>query len=80
MVRWTLAEPERLGTAWGVRAASMAGVNSEIRTRLHEHARITMVSTMPRWPPVGGHPAIVVAIKMQLGRAQERSAWEDGWC
>jgi hypothetical protein len=49
------------------------------RTRLHEHARITMVPITPRWPPVGGCPAMVVAIKMQLGRStQERSAWEGG--
>ncbi len=29
LVRWTLAEPGWLGTASGVRAASMAGLNSE---------------------------------------------------
>jgi hypothetical protein len=35
-------------------------------TRLHELARITMVSTMSRWPPMNGHPAMVVAIIVQL--------------
>ena len=59
-----------------MRAASMAGVNSDGRD--HEHARSVMVPTMSRWPPVGGHPAMVVAIVVQLGRAQERSAWEGG--
>ena len=48
------------------------------RTGLHKHARITMVPTMSRRPPVGGHPAMEVAIEVQLGRAQERSAWEGG--
>jgi hypothetical protein len=33
---------------------------------------------MSRWPPVGGHPAMVVAIEVRLGRTQERSAWEGG--
>ncbi len=47
-------------------------------TRLHKHARVTMVPTMSRWPPVGGYPAMVVAIELQLGRAQEGSAWEGG--
>ena len=47
-------------------------------TGLHKHARVTMVPTMSRWPPVGGHPAMVVAIEMRLGRKQERSAWEGG--
>ncbi len=59
-------------------AGSEHGWGELRRTRLHEHARITMVPTMPRWPPVGGHPAMVVAIKVQLGRTQERSAWEGG--
>jgi hypothetical protein len=44
----------------------------------HEHARSIMVPTMSRWPPVGGHPAMVVAIKVRLGGTQERSAWEGG--
>ena len=48
------------------------------RTRLHEHERIAMVPTMSRWPPVSGHPAMVVAIEVQLRRAQEGSAWEGG--
>ncbi len=33
--------------------------------------RIALVPTMPRWPPVGGHPAMVVAIEMQFRRAQK---------
>jgi hypothetical protein len=37
-----------------------------------------MVPTMFRWPPVGGHPAMVVAIEVRLGGTQERSAWEGG--
>ena len=44
----------------------------------HEHTRSTMVSTMSRWPPVGGHPAMVVAIDMRLGGTQKRSTWEGG--
>jgi hypothetical protein len=59
-------------------AGSEHGWGELRRTRLHEHARITMVPTMPRWPPVGGHPAMVVAIKMQLGRTQKRSGLEGG--
>ncbi len=63
----------------GIRGAgSEHGWGELRRTGLHEHARITMVPTMPRWPPVGGHSAMVVAIEVQLGRAQERSAWEGG--
>ncbi len=45
------------------------------RTSLHKHARITMVPTLTRWPPVSGHPAMVVAIEVQFGRVQERGAW-----
>ncbi len=61
----------------GIRGAGSEHSWSELRrTGLHEHARITIVPTMSRWPPVGGHPAMVVAIEVQLGRAQERSAWE----
>ena len=41
----------------------------------HEVARGAMVPTMTRWPPVGGHPAMVVAVEMVLGGAQERGAW-----
>ncbi len=63
----------------GIRGAgSEHGWGELRRVGLHEHARITMVPTMTRWPPVGGHPAMVMAIKVQLGRAQERSAWEGG--
>ena len=63
----------------GIRGAgSEHGWGELRRTGLHKHARITMVPTMSRWPPVGGHPAMVVAIEVQLGRAQEGSAWEDG--
>ncbi len=35
--RWTLVEPGWLGTASGVRAASMAGVNSEGRDFINWH-------------------------------------------
>jgi hypothetical protein len=35
--RWTLVEPGWLGTASGVRAASMAGVNSEGRDFMNWH-------------------------------------------
>jgi hypothetical protein len=56
----------------GIRGAgSEHGWGELRRTGLHEHARITMVPTMSRWPPVGGHPAMVVAIEVQLGRARE---------
>jgi hypothetical protein len=73
LVRWTLAEPEWLGTASGVRAVSIAGVNSERRDYINMHGS----PWCPR-PPVGGHPAMVVAIEVQRGRAQERGAWEGG--
>jgi hypothetical protein len=36
--RWTLVEPGWLGTASGVRAASMGGVNSEGRDFINWHA------------------------------------------
>ncbi len=45
---------------------------------LHKHARVAMVPTISRWPPVSGHPAMVVAMKVQFRRAQERSAWQGG--
>ncbi len=83
--RGTLGEGKHIGTLDigrarvvrdGIgRAGSEHGWGELRRTRLHEHARITMMRTLPRWPPVGGHPAMMVAIKMQLGRTQERSAW-----
>ncbi len=87
--RATLGEGKHIGTLDIGRARvvirnGIGGAGSEHgwgelrRTGLHEHARITMVSTMTRWPPVGGHPAMMVAIKRQLGRAEERSAWEGG--
>jgi hypothetical protein len=37
MARWTLVEPGWLGTASGVRAANMAGVNSEGRDFINWH-------------------------------------------
>ncbi len=61
----------------GIRG-SIAGVNSEGRKFINMHGSPVMVPTMSRWPPVGGHPAMVGAIEVQLGRAQERSAWEGG--
>ncbi len=87
-IRGTLGEGPHIGTldicqARVVRdgiggAGSEHGWGELRRARLHEHARVAMVPTMPRWPPVGGHPVMVVAIKMRLGRTQERSAWEGG--
>jgi hypothetical protein len=66
----SLEEPGWLGTASGVRAASMGG--GELGgTRLHELARVSMVTPMTRWPPVSGHPAMKVTIKVQFGRAGE---------
>ena len=59
-------------------AGSEHGWGELRRAGHHEHARSTMVPTMTRWPPVGGHPAMVVAIEVCLGRTQERSAWEGG--
>ncbi len=56
-------------------AGSEHGWGEFRRARLHKHARVAMVPTMTRWPPVGGYPAIVVAIEVRLGRTQERSAW-----
>jgi hypothetical protein len=60
----------------GIRGAGSEHSWGELR--LDEHAQSTMVPTMSRWPPVGGHPAMVVAIKVQLGRMQERSAGKGG--
>ncbi len=57
-------------------AGSLHGRGELGRTGLHKHASIAMVSTISGWPPVSGHPAMVVAIEMQFGRAQERSAWK----
>ena len=81
----TLGEGTHIGTLNICRARvvrdGIGGAGSEHgwgelrRTGLHKHARITMVPTMSRWPPVGGHPAMVVAKQMPLGRAKERSAW-----
>ncbi len=56
-------------------ARSLHGRGELGRMGLHEHARIAMVPTISRSPPVSGHPAMVVAIKVQFGRAKERSAW-----
>ena len=56
-------------------AGSEHGWGELRRAGHHEHARSTMVPTMTRWPPVGGHPAMVVAVEMVLGGAQERGAW-----
>ncbi len=40
----------------------------------HEHARSAMVSTMSRWPPVSGNPAMVVAIEVQFRRVRQKGA------
>ena len=51
----------------GIRGAGSEHSWGELRrTELHKHARITMVPTMSRWPPVGGHPAMEVAIEVQF--------------
>ncbi len=61
----------------GIRGAGSEHGWGELRGMgIHKHARGTVVSTMSRWPPVGGHPAMVVAVEMHLGRTQERSAGE----
>jgi hypothetical protein len=61
---------------YGIGGAGSLHSRGELgRTSLHKHAMITMVPTISGWPPVSGHPAMVVAIEVQFGRAQERSAW-----
>jgi hypothetical protein len=40
-------------------------------TRLHILARISMVTSMTRWPPVGGHPAMKVTIELLFRRVGE---------
>ncbi len=52
MTRWTLAEPGRVVRDGIGGADSEHGWGELRRTGLHEHARITMVPTMTRWPPV----------------------------
>jgi hypothetical protein len=39
-----------------------------------------MVTSMTRWPPVGGHPSmeVTIEVEVELGRARERSAGEVG--
>ena len=59
-------------------AGSEHGWGELRRAGHHEVAGGAMVPTMARWPPVGGHPAMVVAIEVRLGGTQERSAWEGG--
>ncbi len=54
----------------------MGGVNSE--GRLHKLARIAMMSSIARWPPVSGHPAMEVAIEVQFRRARQRGTREVG--
>jgi hypothetical protein len=56
-------------------AGSEHGWGELRRAGHHEVARGAMVPTMTRWPPVGGHPAMVVVVEMVLGGAQERGAW-----
>ncbi len=61
----------------GIRGAGSEHGWGELReTVTHKHARGTMVCTISRWPPVGGHPAMVVAVEMHLGRTHERGARE----
>jgi hypothetical protein len=73
-----VVKPEWLGTASGVRAASMGGVNSEGRDFINWHAIIAMMSSIAEWPPVSGHPAMEVAIKVQFRRARQRGTREVG--
>jgi hypothetical protein len=47
--------------------------------RLHKLARASMVTSMTRWPPVGGHPTMEVTIEVELGRARETRAGEVGF-
>ncbi len=67
----------RAGVVWDsiADAGSLHGRSELEGMGLHKHARIAMVPTISRWPPVSGHPAMVVAIKVQFRRAQKRSAW-----
>ncbi len=38
----------------------------------HELARVSMITSLTRWPPVGGHPAMEVTIECSLvGRVRE---------
>ena len=37
-----------------------------------------MVTSLTRWPPVGGHPAMEVAIEVQFGRSGEGGTREVG--
>ena len=86
--RGTLREGTHIGTLDVGRARvvgdGIRGTGSEHgwgelrRAGHHEVARSAMGPTMTRWPPVGGHPAMVVAIEMRLGGTQERSTWEGG--
>ncbi len=71
---WVAPESARIGGIGG--AGSLHGRGEFGRTSLHKHASIAMVPTISGWPPVSGHPAMVVAIEMQFRRAQERSAWK----
>jgi hypothetical protein len=74
--RGTLVEGAHIGTHAGrwtsqggydIRVAGSEHGWGELRgTGNHEHARSTVVSTMSRWPLVGGHPAMVVAVEMHL--------------
>jgi hypothetical protein len=87
--RGTLGEGTHIGTLDvgrarvvrdGIRVAgSEHGWGELKRTGLHEHARIIMVLTMSRWPPVGGHPAV--------GGGNRSATWKGagakcvgGWC
>ena len=57
-------------------AGSLHGRGELGRTSLHKHANIAMVPTISGWPPVSGHPAMVVAIEVQFRRVQEGSVWK----
>jgi hypothetical protein len=71
--------PDSVRTGEGVMEHKRAGVeessssssssessDSNASKRLHELARIAMISSMSKWPPVSGHPGMEVAIEVQF--------------
>ena len=66
---------------YGIGGAGSLHSRGELgRTRLHEHASIAMVPTISGWPPVSGHPAMVVAIEVQFIWKGAREKCVVGWC
>jgi hypothetical protein len=78
--RGTLGEGIHIGTLDICRARvvrdGIGGAGSEHgwgelrRARLHEHARVAMVPTMPRWPPVAGWSP-------SHGGGNKNASWKD---